>query len=70
MKKLWAQVWKKVQEAGKSNRVRFNSGTVYELQTDGSVRRVYPRRPWRGKSERREHIRQRHAISNAVAAVI
>jgi hypothetical protein len=53
--KLLAQVWDKV----KKTRVRFASGTVYQTMTDGSIRRISPERPWRGKSERRECIRDR-----------
>jgi len=36
-----------------------SGGTMYEYQTTGQLLRVSPPRPWRGKSERRQAIRNR-----------
>ncbi len=37
------------------------AGTSYDVMTDGSYRRVSPIRPYRGKSERRQVIKDRRA---------
>lgn len=44
----------------KTGQVKDSAGRVYQINSvTGSVTRVYPQRPWRGKSERRQVIRQR-----------
>ncbi len=55
MKKQLVRLWNKATDS----KVRFTDGTVYQSMTDGSVRRLYPARVWRGKSERRQNLKAR-----------
>lgn len=48
----------------KTTPVRFlrdTNGRTYNRMADGSIRRISPSRPWRGKSERRAAIKARRA---------
>jgi hypothetical protein len=39
--------------------VRFSDGRVYQLNPQGAMRRVFPSRPWHGKTARRSVILRR-----------
>lgn len=49
-------------------RLKSRNGQIYEVQPAGNYLRISPQRPWRGKSERRQVIRQRRANRAAVLA--
>ena len=55
MKKMLVRLWNKA----KGSRVKFTDGTIYETDAQGVIYRVSPQRPWRGKSERRQVIKNR-----------
>ena len=40
-------------------RYKDGRGYLYEVGPSGAMVRIHPQRPWRGKSERRQVIRQR-----------
>lgn len=44
-----------------AERIKDRAGKIYGKMLDGSIRRLEPLRPWRGKSERRQIIKERHA---------
>jgi len=55
MKNLLVKIWRKA----KNSRVQFTDKTIYQTMPNGEVRRISPSRPWAGKSERREVIKNR-----------
>lgn len=64
MKKRLVQVWNK---AKPGERVRFQSGTVYERQSDGSIRRISPLKPWSNKAEHKRHKKERRIAREEAA---
>lgn len=63
-RQVLTQAWLKT-KAGE--RVRFQSGTVYERQLDGSIRRVHPIKPWTNKAEHRRYKKQRRMMRAEMA---
>jgi hypothetical protein len=64
MKNPLSYVWDKV----KDKKVRFPDGRVYSVGTSGAITRLYPQRPWRGKSERRRVIAARRQLKAEASA--
>ncbi len=42
-----------------SEKIKDRAGKIYAKMVDGSIRRLDPLKPWRGKSERRQVLQDR-----------
>jgi hypothetical protein len=46
--------------------VKFQDGTIYQTQLDGSLRRISPLKPWRNKAEHKAHKKKRRRERDGV----
>ena len=46
----------------KIGQIKDSLGKIYQIDRRGTVTRVWPERPWRGKSERRAVIKMRRTV--------
>ena len=46
-----------------SEKIKDRAGKIYAKMLDGSIHRLNPLKPWRGKSERRQVIKERRMVA-------